>query len=154
MLRRFEPVMKGRVFVLQVSGVRQQDAAQIDGGWRRVNRAMEALLHQARYPAGVIEVRVSQDDGVNFAGGNWQVLPIAFAPFLLPLKEPTVHQHLNATFAAVIAGIDQVLRSGNNSRCSQKLDVTQAGLFRALVARLRSTTFVAFNPAGWQVPGV
>src|SRR6516162_9985994 len=67
-LRCFESVMKCRVFFLQVSGVRKQNSAQFDGGWSGVDRAMEALFYQSRNPAGVVEVCMGQDDGVDFEG--------------------------------------------------------------------------------------
>ena len=69
---------------------------------------MEALLDQSRYPAGVVEVGVGENDGVDFASGNRQVLPVAFAPLFLSLEESAVHQDLNAAFAAIVAGVDQV----------------------------------------------
>src|SRR5664279_3262767 len=100
----------------------------------------------------MVKMGVGENDGVDFPGRNRQVLPVAFAPLFLTLEEPTVHQYLDTAFATFIAGVDQVLRSGDDSCCPQKLDVDQASLFCALVARLRSNTFVASDRAYWQVP--
>ena len=60
-------VVEARVFFLQVAGVGKDDAAQIDRRRRGVNRAAESLFHQARNPAAVVEMRVRQDDGIDFA---------------------------------------------------------------------------------------
>ncbi len=60
-------VVVGGVFFLQVARVGKQNAAQIDGRGRGVDRSVEALLHQARDPARVVEMSVGQDDGVNGA---------------------------------------------------------------------------------------
>src|SRR5438105_4242407 len=103
-----------------MSGVRQQNAAQIDGGRGCVDRSRETLLHQTRNPAGVIKMRVGQDDSVNLAGWNRQVLPVALAPLLLALEQPAIHQDLKSAFAALITtSVDQMFRSCNYSGGSQ-----------------------------------
>ena len=113
------------VFFLQVSGVGQQDAAEIDGCGRGIDRPVEALLDQPRDPAGVIEMSVREDDGIDLARWNRQVLPVALTPFLLTLEQSAIDQHLHAYLAALVAGVDQVFRSGNDSGRAKKLDVAQ-----------------------------
>ena len=41
-------------------------------------------------------MRVGEDYSVNFFGWNWSVLPVAFAPFLLALEQPTINEDLEA----------------------------------------------------------
>jgi len=108
-----------------VPGIGQQDAAQIDGGRRGIDWPVKALLDQSRNPAAVIDVGVGQDDGIDLTGREGQVFPITLAPFLLPLEETAIHQHLDATAAAFVAGIDQVLGAGHDAGCAEKLDVAQ-----------------------------
>ncbi len=72
---------------------------KLDGGRGGVDRPVKALLHQPRDPAGVVEMRVGQDDGIDGVRGYRQVLPVALAPFLLALKETTIDQHLQRTRA-------------------------------------------------------
>src|SRR5262249_19358673 len=97
MLRGLVAVVEGRIFFLEVAGVRKEYSAKVDGRRRRIDRAVEALLYQTRYPTGVIEVGMRQDDGIDLSCLNRQVLPVALAPFLLPLKQSAIDQNLNAT---------------------------------------------------------
>ena len=57
------------VFFLQMPGVGQNDAAQINRGWRGINRAAEAFPYQPWNPAAVIEMRVGQNHRVDSAPG-------------------------------------------------------------------------------------
>jgi hypothetical protein len=34
----------------------------------------------------MVKVSVGEDDGIDLAGRNWQILPIALPPFFLALK--------------------------------------------------------------------
>ncbi len=67
-LGTFLLVVKGRVFFLQVAGVREDDAAQIHGGRSGVDRAGEALAAEAGNPSAVVQVGVGEDDGANLSG--------------------------------------------------------------------------------------
>ena len=97
--RSFLVVERG-IFFLQVSGVGQNDRAQIDGRWCGVDGAVEAFFHQPRNPAAVVEMRVGEYDCINLAGGDRCVLPVAFAPLLRALKQAAVDQRLESLFAA------------------------------------------------------
>src|SRR5208337_3234424 len=123
----FRLVVERCIFFLEVSGIGEQNAAQINGCRRRVDRAVKALLHQPRDPATVIDVRMGQDDGVDRGRWHRKVLPIALAPFLLALEQPTIHQDLE-TSRAVVVHVDQVLRAGNNSGRAKKLNIAQSVL--------------------------
>ena len=112
-LGRLHLVVELGVFFLQMAAVGQHDGAQIDRRRRRIDRPPEALLHQPRNPAAVVQVRMRQDHGLNARRRNRQWLPVALAPFLLPLEQPAVHQHLRA----VLARVDQVLGAGHRAGC-------------------------------------
>ncbi len=71
-------------------------------GVRRVDGAVKSLLHQARNPSRMVEVRVGQDDGVNRVCRHRQVLPVSLPPFLLSLEETAIHQYLQPWRAVVI----------------------------------------------------
>ncbi len=94
------PVVEICVFFLQMSGVRQDNAAQIDGGRRGINRAAEAFSYQAWNPAAVIEMRVGQNDRVDAGCRNRRGLPVALPPFLGALEHAAIDEHLKTSFAA------------------------------------------------------
>src|SRR5579863_3661754 len=113
------------VFFLQMPGVGQQNAAKIDRRRRRVDRPVKSFLHQTRDPPRVIQMRVRQDYRVEHAGRHWQVLPVALAPLLLPLKQPAVDQYLK--WSRVIAvNVNEMFGSGNDTRSAEKLDIAQS----------------------------
>jgi hypothetical protein len=58
---------------------------------------------------------------------------------------------LNASLATFVTGVDQVFRPGDDSRSAQELDVAQAALIRAQIARLLSLTVVVVGTLTWQV---
>ena len=59
---------------------------------------------------------MGQDDGIDLTRGDWQIFPIAFAPFLLSLKQPAVDEDLNAFFAVSIERcVDEVLGAGDRT---------------------------------------
>src|SRR5574340_435532 len=79
----------------------------------------------------MIEVGVSEDDGVNLARRQRRVRPVALPPLLLPLEKSAIHQDLEARFAARdVGGVDQVLGAGDGAGCAQKLDVGHGSLRR------------------------
>ena len=96
MFRRLGLVVELGVFFLQMPGVGKQDAAQIDGCGGRIDRSVKTLLHQTRNPAGVIEMRVRKNDGIDGISRHRQILPVALAPFFLTLKQTAIDQHLQA----------------------------------------------------------
>src|SRR5262249_11702188 len=73
------------------------------------------------------EVGMGQNDGVDLFGRDGKILPIALAPFLLPLEEAAINQHLQAGVAIVLR-VDEMFGSGNNSRSAEKLNIAQTCL--------------------------
>ena len=60
-------VDEARVVRLDHGGVFEHDGAEVARRGRRVDRPVEPLLHEERERAGVIDVRVREDDGVERA---------------------------------------------------------------------------------------
>ena len=124
--RLLVPVVEPGIFFLQMPGVRKDDAAQINGGRRRINRAAKAFPDQARNPAAVIEVRVGQNHRINAGRRHRRRLPVAQPPLLRALEHAAIDEGLEAVVAVrVRTGVDQVLGAGHGTRRAEKLDVGQ-----------------------------
>ncbi len=151
MFRRLGFVVELGVFFLQVSGIGEQNAAEVDGRGGGIDRTVKALLDQARNPAGVIEMRVGENHRIDRTCRHRQILPVALPPFFLSLEEAAIDEHLQATCAVVIH-MDQMLRSGHHTRSTEKLNVTQAVSPRwPRLAITRQHTVVPFSGHGWQM---
>ncbi len=75
----------------------------------------------------MIEVGVRQDDGINQAGRNRSVPPVALAPFFLSLKESAVDENAKSgRVIHVVRRTDKVLGAGHDAGRAQKLDVGQS----------------------------
>jgi len=72
------------------------------------------MIDKARQIAGVINVRVSDDDRVHGGCIEWRLLPIAIAQVVATLKQSAIDEHASAI------SFDQVLRSRNSSRGAPK----------------------------------
>jgi hypothetical protein len=83
-------VIKLGIFFLQMAGVGQQNTAQIDRRRGGVDRALEPILDQARYPAAMVNVRMRKHNRIDCIRRNRSVLPVALAPFLRPLKHAAI----------------------------------------------------------------
>src|SRR5579872_6747516 len=127
-LRFIRLVVEAGVFFLQVARVGKNDAAEIDGWRRGVDRPAESLFHQAWNPAAVIEMGVGQNDRVDLLRRDGRVAPVALAPFLRTLKEPAIDKDLEAALARRVASVDQVLRTSHGSCSAEKLDIGQSFL--------------------------
>src|SRR5438270_772710 len=80
-------VVERPVLFLQVTGIRQQNTAEVDRGRRGINRTAKSTFYQSRNPAAMVQMGVSQNHMLNVSGGHRQVLPIALAPFFLSLEQ-------------------------------------------------------------------
>ena len=103
-----------RVFLLQVRRVDQHEMREIVRAGRAEHPALEPLRHEPRKVADVIEVRVREDDGVDRARRNRQILPVPAAQLVAALKQATVHKD------AMRAGIDEMLRAGHRARRAEE----------------------------------
>ena len=102
---------------LQVGTVRQENAAEVKGGVGAMDRAFEALLDQHGQIAGMIDMRVGQDDRVNGSRVYRQRLPVAQAQLLVALEQAAIDQD------ARLACVDQVFRSGDGADAAKELDL-------------------------------
>ena len=105
------------LFLLEITAVRQQDAAQGTRSRRAVDLTTVAVTHEQRDIAGMVQVRVREQDGVDVCGRDGERLPVAQAQLLQPLEQTAVHQDPAASRA------HQVLRSRHRPRCAQKPDL-------------------------------
>ncbi len=91
-LRVAVAVGAGRVLLLQVRGVGQQDAQQVRGAGGAEDRPAESLAHQQRQRPGVVDVRVAQHYRVDRRGLEGRPGPVAQAQGLEPLEQAAVEQ--------------------------------------------------------------
>ena len=100
-------VVEGRIFFLQVAGIGQQNAAQVDGGRGCVDRSAKALLHQPGNPSAMVQVRMGQNCIIDGLWVDRQRLEVALFQFVGALEEAAVHQQLLAS------RFHKVFRSGD-----------------------------------------
>ena len=114
MLAEAALVRELRVLFLQVRGVGQHQLAQVGRAAGAVHRALEALRDEPRQPAGVIDVRVRQDDGVDRLGRDRQRRPVALPQLLQALEQSAVEQD------ALAIDLEQMLGAGHRAGGSEK----------------------------------
>src|SRR3954452_9727946 len=103
MLREAALVRKLRILFLDVRRIRQHEAAQLRRGGRAIDRPLETLRDETRQPAGVIDVRVGEDDGVDGVGRDRQRAPIALAQLLETLEQTAIDED------ALAVNVDEML---------------------------------------------
>ena len=104
------PLEELEVLLLDVRGVREHDRAEVAGRRRGVDGAVEAVPHQQREPARVVDVGVAQDHAVDPARveGQLEVQRVRLRP--PSLEESGVEQESPAR------GLEQVHRAGHLAR--------------------------------------
>ena len=80
------------ILVLALRGVVEEKAEEIGRGPGREDRPSESLPRQPREPAGMIDVPVGKDDGLDRGRRNREAFPIALAKALLPLEQSAVDE--------------------------------------------------------------
>ena len=110
-------VGKVGLFLLQVTGVGQQDGAQFRRGRRAVDRAGEALSCQQRQVAAVVQMGVGEDDGVDVGRWHWQGRPVAQAQRLVALEQAAIDQQ------ALAAVGHQIFGAGDRVGRTEKLEL-------------------------------
>ena len=117
-------IVEARLLLLQVTGVRQDDGAQVDRRRGGIDRPVEALLDQPRNPTAMVEVRMREDHCVYLLRRNRHILPVSLPPLFVALEQPTVDQDLKAILAGGIArSIDEMLGAGHGACGPEELDV-------------------------------
>ena len=72
------------------------------------------MIDEARQIAGVVYMSVRDDYGIDRRGVEWWFLPITIAQVVATLKQSAIDEHPG------VLSFNQVLRSGNGSRCTPK----------------------------------
>src|ERR1044071_4651974 len=107
-----------------MAGIRQDHRAQIDCGLRGVDWPVETFFGQPGDAAAMVEMGVGQHHGINIAGRNRSVFPVTNSPFLCSLEQAAVDKHLKTrVVGGVVAGIDEMFRSGHGAGGAKKLKV-------------------------------
>ena len=78
------------LFFLQTRRIGKQDLQQGGSAARAINRAAKTVTDESRKIAGMIDVRVGDDYGVNGGCVERRLLPVALAQFTQTLKQATV----------------------------------------------------------------
>ena len=86
-------VCKLRVPLEQMPTIEEQDLAEVSSRRCAVDLTLESILHQQRQVAGMIEVRVREDDAINRARLDRKWRPIPVLELLVPLEQAAVDQH-------------------------------------------------------------
>ncbi len=81
-----------RVFFLDVSGVGQQDAAEVARGGGGVDRRFEAIPDHHGQVSRMVQVGVREDHGVEAIGRHRRALPVAQPQLLEALVEAAVDE--------------------------------------------------------------
>jgi hypothetical protein len=110
------PVQVGGVLLLQLGGVEQQDLGQLAGRRRAVDRGREALAHQPRHAADVVEVGVRQHQRGDAARVELGLGPVALPQRLLALEQPAVDEQPRRV------RLQQVLRARDGARGAEEAE--------------------------------
>ncbi len=105
--------------LLQVAAVGEEQLAQVRGAVGGDDRPGEPVPHQRGHVAGVVQVRMGQDHGVDRGRRDRERRPVAFAAAFVALEEAAVHQH------PFPAGLEQVPGTGDSVGGSEE---TEGGL--------------------------
>src|SRR5579859_6380279 len=130
--------------------VRQDHRAQIDCRLRGVDRAFETFFGQPGDPAAVVEMSVGQHDGVNLAGRNRSVFPVAKSPFLCSLEQAAVDEHLKTwVVGSVVASIDEMFRSGHGAGGAKKLKIGHSAPWKSFLTANHFTAKRVVSAMPW-----
>jgi hypothetical protein len=103
-----------RVFLLDAPRVGQHQSRELHRACGAEYATVVAVRDQARQIADVIEVRVSEDNGIERRGRDRKRLPVARAQFLQALEQTAVEQHAPAIV------LDQILGPGDRARGTEE----------------------------------
>src|SRR3989338_3487887 len=115
MLGITHPVGITGLLLLEMGGIGQEHCQEVAGRRRGVHRAAKSLLHELGKITGVIDVRVSEDDGAQILGAKRQRGPVAEPVFLESLEEAAVEQEL------IFPDGEEKLRAGDRGGGAEKV---------------------------------
>src|ERR1043166_2068523 len=126
--------------------IKQDHRAQIDCGLRGIDWPVETFFGQPGDPAAMVEMSVGQHHGVNIAGRNRSVFPVANSPFLCSLEQAAVDEHLKTLFVgSVVAGVDEMFRSGHGAGGAKKLKISHSALWKSFLTANHFTARAAVS---------
>src|SRR6266571_4601771 len=128
-----------RLLFLEVRGVGQHDLEKIGGAARAVDGPREALLAEPRQEAGVVDVGVAQQDGLDGRRGHGKPRPVAQAQLLEPLEEAAVHEE------PARAALEEMTGAGDRARGAEEAERRAHG--RGGARRARRADDGAWAPA-------
>ena len=102
-----------RIALLQEGAVPQDDPGDGGGGIGGHDRPVESLPHQPWQVAGVIQMRLGHDDGIDTGGLDRQWRPVQLAKVPHPLEQATVQQDSTA------ARLQEVFGAGDRAGRAQ-----------------------------------
>jgi len=105
-----------RVLLLNVRGVNEHDAAKVARGISAMDGAIVTLLDEIRQVAGVVNVRVAQDDGVNLVRVEGKAAVAVRGCFAMALIQTTFEQQ---TFAV---DLDEIHGAGGGARRAEEVE--------------------------------
>ncbi len=113
-LRKAMPVGETGVLFLQPAGVGQHQRTQVGRARGAEDSAVKTVGDETWQQAGVIDVRVREDDRVDRRGMNRQRPPVAAPQFLQSLKLTAINEETTTI------DLEQVLRAGNGTGGAEK----------------------------------
>jgi hypothetical protein len=129
------------ILFLEVSGIAEENLAEIAGGGVGENRAAKTVAHQPGQVAGVVDVGVSEDHPVDARRVDGQRLPVALAQFAVALEEAAIHQQ------PLPVRFHQMFRAGDAAGGTEKCEFGHGvPYFRR--KRAASDDFPYFPPRG------
>jgi hypothetical protein len=82
------PALRVGGLLLQPAAVRQHEGAEFGRAGGAVDRAVEAVAHERRQVAGVVQMRVRDDDGVDARRFHGEARPVPLPQGLYPWNSP------------------------------------------------------------------
>ncbi len=122
------PVEMFNLALLNMGGIRKHNRTQIDGRRRCKDWSAVAHARELRQQAGMIDMRMGQNDGINISGLEWEPPIVQFLFCLRTLKQAAVDQY------SCIRRLDELARSSHRAGGAVKVN---GGVHRHLICLLR-----------------
>lgn len=102
------------ILLLEVAAVLQDQLGNVARRLGRVDSAAEAISNELGQIAGMVEVGMRQDDGVDARWRNRKCCPVEFAQVLQALEQAAIDQD------ALVAIGEEMFRAGDGSRTAKR----------------------------------
>ncbi len=108
------PVRVRRILFLDAGGIRQEDPRKVGRRRRRVDRSPEAFFDKAGQHSGVIDMRVREENSIQFTRIERRLVPVAEPKLLEPLELAAIDKY------ARIVRFEQETRAGHSTGRTMK----------------------------------